>query len=65
VTDCLTCEASDFSICTKCPNDIRIIYDGSCIAECPPGTFPETINNIPTCTLCHANCAHCTSTSDC
>lgn len=60
-SDCLQCASNcdqcNSNECTHCTNGY-VLYEGNCLANCPPSTF----ENNGACEPCSDNCNDCTST---
>ena len=58
--NCKECSGPTEHNCLKCADENFFIYNGTCINECPKGTFnSKNDNGFNTCEQCYENCETC------
>ena len=65
VTTCPANYVQSGSKCNPVPVCTKYNYNGYCLASCPQGTYPVTVNSSSTCMLCTQNCLVCSSAASC
>eukprot|EP00795_Rhopilema_esculentum_P005914 gene5914-11255_t len=55
---CHSCDGKEFKDCLLC-NDTLVLYNSTCIEECPDGFYKMTFEKKSICVMCNENCKTC------